>query len=1119
MRKTTRPQEWDFVKRALHPEAIGVEVIITFTNQADYVFPRRWRRARGWVVSLLVAMGWLFSRKGAAGAYLVDAWDSEQGLPDNYATSLAQTPDGYLWLGTYGGLARFDGDRFVTFNRESTPELGHSRIVKLFVDGQGTLWINTYDGSLTTYRHGVFRREWNGARKGVSGAWLVADNAHEITFSFRSGLLITRTNGPTAAGDWRTFTPPVELHGVCYREDASGSLWGCTVDGQLWRIIHNQFVRLALSDAGLRGNEIHWLTADAAGHIWVGTEKELAVWDGRRFLDMTPPGEGELNVASLFFTKNDGLLVAANGRLRQWTGHHWGAEFKAWPDLMQEQQLQASLHEDRQGGLWRTSRGLGLFHIRPDGTEEQLTLADGLPGDHTTAWLQDREGNVWVTLANAGVARLRPNHFQVLAESAGLAASPAISVCEDHAGALWVGTYGGGLFRWQNDALTHFHIPAQTPGDFVFSIYPDARDQLWLSAGLEDAQLFEAGHLRSPPASVHAIKCLLIDRRGRVWMGRKDGVECWTDGELHEWSSHTGSISQPVRALTEDRQGVIWMGADDGNIYWSRGGVPQAIPLPPSPAHQAVWSLLADADGSLWIGTSDAGLLHFDAGRFTRFTARDGLPDDLVCQLLDDHRGNLWLGTHHGIGRISKASLRAFATGQADELACSVYDRSDGLPTQQCSDMYQPSAWRGHDGRLWFATAKGVVGVKPETVTVNPRPPAVVIEKFLVNGDEKQLADGLKPGVTALKIPPGRQNFEFHYTALSLSAAGKIRFRYQLVGFDRDWINAGHRRWVQYNYLKPGRYSFRVAACNNDGVWNETGAALGLEISPYFWQTWWFATLLGLTLATGVAGAARHISHRELRRELKQLERQRDLEHDRARIARDIHDHVGSGLTRINLLGELLLCDPAGQHAERVGQITGAACELMRAMDEIVWAVDPKNDSLDGLMSYLCDYAGDYLRLADIRLRLELPTPLPAWPLTSEVRHNLFLAVKEVLNNIVKHSQASEVALSLRWEDGLVTLAISDNGRGLAPAVVAGGPAPARGNGLDNLRKRAAVIGGRCLIRGEPGRGTRIEFTLPAQKHWTPPAPGEIRPHPPTPPKSCPSPFPSLKMTPPRARD
>jgi signal transduction histidine kinase len=547
---------------------------------------------------------------------------------------------------------------------------------------------------------------------------------------------------------------------------------------------------------------------------------------------------------------------------------------------------------------------------------------------------------------------------------------------------------------------------------------------------------------------------------------------------MREWSSHNGTIIGPVRSVVEDRNGVIWAGADDGAVHRLDGDRFTAFPLPPCDAHQAVYAMLADADGSLWIGTADAGLLHLEDGRFTRFTAQDGLPDDLICQILEDDEGNLWLGTHHGICRVSKAALRAFAEGRTRGVFCSTYGRSDGLPTSQCTDLYQPSAWRGHDGRLWFATEKGVVGVQPAQMPLNAQPPPVVIEDFLVDGKSQP-----SPIAAVWKLAPGQQDFEFHYTALSLTDSDKIQFRYKLEGFDKDWITAAGRRWADYNYLKPGNYRFHVTACNNDGVWNDIGAAIEIRVLPHFWETWWFLGLAGLVVAAGVAALARHLSLRGMRRELQRLEHQRDLEQDRARIARDIHDHIGSGLTRINLLNALLLGDPAGLMPDRVAQITGVTCELMRAMDEIVWAVNPKNDTLDSLVSYLCDYADEYLRAAQIRLRIDVPPDLPEWHLTSEVRHNLFLAAKEILNNIVKHSGAAEVLLRLRLDAGAAALQVRDNGRGFAAGCV---PPPGQpscnGNGLENLRKRASSIGGRCVIRSQPGHGAEIEFILPRQR-------------------------------------
>jgi signal transduction histidine kinase/ligand-binding sensor domain-containing protein len=1002
-------------------------------------------------------------RAAVAKEFLIDSWTTESGLADNFVTAIAQTPDGYLWIGTYNGLARFDGSRFVTFNPANTPQLEHGRINKLFVDAQGVLWINTYDGSLTSWRKGIFTQEWNARGKNVSEAWMV--DSRRLTFSYRGGLMIQRPAGGATNG-WTSFLPPAAPPGAFYCKDGAGGLWCFTLAGNLWQIHNGIFLPVV---AGLRGM-VRWVAPDLSGRIWAGTDQEIARWNGDHFEDMAPAGEPALNVASFYFTRDGGVLVAADGRLRKLLKGEWVSELKPWPELMQDEQLRPFIFEDKKENLWRISRGQGIFYFPKQGAPQQISVADGLLNDHVTCWFEDQEGGIWIGLGHGGLARLRERHLEVIGMPGSLPARAAVSVCEDAAGALWIGTYGGGLNRWRDGELTNFTVPTKTDGDFVFSIFPDPRGQLLMSAGMEDFFIFRDGQWQSPTNAVHAVKSILADSHGRIWLGRKDGVVCWTNDALREWSSHTGSIAKPVRALAEDAHGDIWCGADDGNIYRFEQEKWRAFPLPKFSAQQAVWSLLADEDGSLWIGTSDAGLLHFADGKFTRFTTTDGLPDNIICQILDDHLGNLWLGTYHGIARVGKNSLRAFASGKVPAIACSTYDRSDGLPTLECSSMYQPGAWRAHDGKLWFTTFKGVVGVQPADLPINPRPPPVTIEEFLADGKIQNFTNNEN---SILKIAPGKQNFEFHFTALSFVDTDKIRFRYRLEGVDSGWVNAGNRRSVQYSYLKPGVYRFQVTAANSDGFWNQTGASIRVQILPHFWETWWFRFLLGLLLTAGVAALALYISHRELRRELERLERQRGIEQDRARIARDIHDHIGSGLTRINLLNELLLGEPAEQLPSRVGQITGVTCELMRAMDEIVWAVNPKNDTLDSLMNYLCDFADEYLRAAGISLRLRVPAPLPAWHLTSETRHNLFLAVKEILNNIVKHSRADEVVLELKLNAHAATLAIHDNGRGFAEKI-------SPGNGLENLQQRAAAIGGRCIFESEAGKGARVEIVLPA---------------------------------------
>jgi signal transduction histidine kinase len=530
--------------------------------------------------------------------------------------------------------------------------------------------------------------------------------------------------------------------------------------------------------------------------------------------------------------------------------------------------------------------------------------------------------------------------------------------------------------------------------------------------------------------------------------------------------------------LAEDRNGAVWIGSGNGDVYRFQDGKLKLFRARDVKARQAVWSLLPDDDGTVWVGTFRGGLLRLKDEGFTRYETINGLPSDVICQILDDDLGNLWLGSHEGIFRVSKAALHAFARNEIRSIPCFVYGRSDGLPTLECSGSYQPSAWRGRNGRLWFTTTKGVVSVQPHEMTEDRFSPPVVVEELVVDGKAWSLApDRARPFV--ITIPAGADRIEIRFTGLSLTAPENVRFRYKLDGLEREWINAGSGRWARYNYLRPGDYRFDVVAHSGGGAWSDEGVSLRFRILPHFWQSWWFRGLMGLMAMGVVAGTVRYAATRRLRRQLDRLERQRAIERDRARIAKDIHDDLGAGLTQITLLSELARSESPHEAETHLEQISDTARDLTRAMDEIVWAVNPRNDTLDGLMSYLCRIAQEHLAVAGIQCRIDVPSRLPALPVMSEVRFNLMLAVKEALHNIIKHARAGEAWLRLRVDPDAFTLTIEDNGRGFAAfADRSSSSRPSSGQGLENLRRRLSAVGGRCVIHSEPGQGTRVELTV-----------------------------------------
>jgi signal transduction histidine kinase len=408
---------------------------------------------------------------------------------------------------------------------------------------------------------------------------------------------------------------------------------------------------------------------------------------------------------------------------------------------------------------------------------------------------------------------------------------------------------------------------------------------------------------------------------------------------------------------------------------------------------------------------------------------------------------------------------------------------SDGMPTLECSGGFQPSGVKLPDGRLWFPTSRGIVQVDPQYTKTNTLPPPVIIEDFLV---DDQIVRRPPNSGSRLKIAPGNHRFEFRYTALSFVAPEEVHFRDRLDGLNNGWINAGANRIANYNFLPPGDYTFQVIACNNDGVWNETGASLEFTVLPFFWQTAWFDALTVAAIILLVVVATWYKVRSGLKLKLNLLERQRYVERERMRIARDIHDDLGANLTRINLLSQTAQrsMHDQPQAAKTLEQISTTARKLTRAMDEIVWAIDPQHDTLDSLANYLAKLIQEVFSGSTIRYRLDFPVSLPAWPLTAEVRHNLFLAFKEALHNTLKHSRASEVQVALALGESFFTLKVADDGCGFKAPPRLDAPShprhePARRNGLANMQQRLQEIGGRCEIHSEPGRGTKVTLFVP----------------------------------------
>lgn len=966
------------------------------------------------------------------GGYSIRTWQTEDGLPQNTVTAITQTRDGYIWIGTFGGLARFDGERFKNFEAVNTPNLTDSRIASLFEDSQGVLWIGHDSGKVTRYRGGKFE------------PFISHSGSHEKV---------------TAIG-------------------ASG-------DGQVWLVRQNGVLESAttgelIPSASASGTVSTGAFARSAeGTMWVAPEGEASRFRNGKLQPINFGGAQQSGyVMGIGAAADGGLWVMRDGRVRKWKDG-WTEDRGRAP--WRESSITAVI-ELRDRTLAVGTMDDGFYLIFPDDRTLHFDISTGLAQNWVRYLYEDREGNLWVGAGTGGLAAVRPTAFTVLNSPDQWQGRAVLSVAPDDDGALWIGTEGAGLYRHLNGSWKNYGSNEGIKNAFIWSVTAARGGRLWV--GTWGGGIFQQEGGRFVPMSglenlVAPVLALHFNEENQaLWIGTGVGLLRSTPAG-NEWSYRAAEGQAPnICTLAHDDRGNLWFGLSEGGLMNLRDGQIARYRKTEGLSSNSVQCLLADGD-TLWIGTPDAGLNRYRDGKFSRIGMSEGLVSNVICHIEDDGRGFLWLSTHHGILRLAKAELHACADGRISRVTGQVYDRNDGLPTIEYSGGLQAAGCKTTDGRLWFTSSKGLVSVDPANIRLNPIPPPVVIETLRVDGVAIDATDDAR---AALQLAPDHQRLEFEYTGLSLAAANKVLFKYRLVGLDKGWVNAGSKRTAVYSHLPPGDYRFEVIACNNDNVWNTTGAAFAFSVQPFYWQTWWFRTAVVVSALTLVGWGVRHETRRRLHLRLEQLERERAVEAERARIAQDIHDDIGASLTRITMLSQSVRGEsaPVGTPtAEVLESICRTTQEVTRSLEEIVWAINPRHDTVDSLVAYMGKFAHEVISAAKVRCRLDLPVDLPAWPLTTQTRHNVLLAFKEALHNAVRHSGATEIQVTLKLLSRGFEISVEDNGNGFdAGSSTLASERGVLGNGLRNMHLRLAEIGGRCEITSAPGQGAFVRFTV-----------------------------------------
>ena len=1013
----------------------------------------------GWLGSALLGLGGGSSSATAAarfeGDYLIDVWQTDQGLPQGTVTSMVQSPEGYLWLGTFNGLVRFDGVQFRVLNPANTPGLESARIVQLLLDKAGALWVGTEEGQLYRYLRGEFTEFF-----------------------------------PPSLGSTARLARQLA-------QDSAAGIWVLNYESSIARLNGEKFASAPHRDPLSEVEDgFESLAADAAGEVWAATRQRVCRWRKDAFETVWPASRGP-EIRALAAARAGGIWAACGQSnqlvLRRITDS--GSVAAEWGPFPWGGRPVYSLLEDRAGRVWAGMLGGGIYRCDPEGGRLEITEQQGLPNNFVRSLMEDREGNIWVGLQGGGLARLKPALFRRLTRQEGLSADQVLSVTEGEPGELWVATNGEWLNRVRNGQVEVYDESRGLDNSSVWSVFRDREQNIWAGTwggGLYrlEGQRFERFSVPGFPAVLARgaplgpiVLGLFQDSEGALWLGQHSygTVTRLLEGVPIMLNVSDAPSNFDIRVIAEDAAGAVWLGTHGSGLFRYQAGTFTHFGRKEGLGSEFVWALRPDADGTLWIGTYLGGLGCWRGGRIQTLTMEQGLPSDVVGQLLDDEAGNLWCGSYGGVFKVPKKELIAATEGRIGRIRPHLYTKSDGLPSIECTGGFQPSACKTREGLLCFPTMKGLAILDPRQGVSNAIPPQVLVESVIVDGRVVWDSLGADPGNAppVVEIQPGPGRIEIHYTGLSLAAPLQLGFRRQLQGWDPDWVEAGGQRSVDYSHLPPGTYRLMVSARTGDNVWSERHGTVSLKVLPFYWQTRWFkasavaASILAVALVAGLI-----VGRRDARR-MAVVEQQRAIQGERLRIAQDIHDDLGARLTEITLLSELA----SGETPENLPvqsdmrQIATKARDLTRSVDEIVWAVDPSNDNLESLATYACGYAEDYLRPAQIRCLFTLPPQIPKLPISAERRHELFMAFKESLTNIVRHSGAREVNVRMSQEGTRVIWSVADDGRGWPES----GTGARNRNGLENMSRRLRRIGGTCRIQNSPGCGVTVEFQFDLQ--------------------------------------
>jgi signal transduction histidine kinase/ligand-binding sensor domain-containing protein len=976
----------------------------------------------------------------AISQYAHTSWTVRDGFSVNGVYAMAQTPDGYLWLGSGSGLFHYDGMRFVQWQPPAGEQQPIAGVYSLLCARDGTLWIGTFEG-LASWRDG--RLTW----------------FHEFDKMFVTSML----------------------------EDREGIVWVGALTRDGGRLCTVRGGRGTCSgDDGRFGGFVWSLHEDQAGTLWVGADSGVWKWSPGSPRRYPTPG---MRVGDLSASDEGKLLIGIRGkRLR----HFVGENIDAYPirraitptEILQDGEVDSNkLLRDRNGGLWIGTERRGLVHVQR-GRADTFSKSDGLSGDIICSLFEDREGNIWVS-TSTGLDRFREVPIRNYSKKEGLPSDALRSVVAARDGSLWLAAPDG-LTRWKDGQTTIFRRPSGLPDDSTQSLFEDSRGRIWVftKGGLaySDGSRFVA----VPGVPSEEVFSITGDDAGNLWLSGNRGLTHLRSARIVEhfpWS--TVRRTQQAKVVLSDRGGVWLSFWNDGGVeYFKDGQLRTSFGVAEGLGKGVVPGIQLDEDGALWAATA-GGISRIKDGHVSTLTSGNGLPCDTIHWTIRDDSRALWAYAACGLFRIARTELDTWIAQPTRRIETTFWDAADGVQVLAAPSSYGPFSARSADGKLWFLGAEGIQVIDPHRLSVNTVPPPVHVERLIADHETRSRrlpGGGPAPSV---RLPPRVRDLQIDFTALSFAAPEKVRFKYHLDGQDRDWREVLNERQVQYSNLHPGTYRFRVIAANNSGVWNEQGDLLEFSISPAYYQTAWFAALCAAG-ALGLLWAGYRVRVRQLHHQFEMALDARVSE--RTRIARELHDTLLQSfhglLLRFQTVSQLWADRPELAKEKLDVAITEAARAItegrhaVQGLRESTVGTSDIADAISALGAELAAARGDRQAPA-FRVTVE-GDPRPLHPI---LRDDIYKITTEALRNAFWHAEATDVEVEIRYDRQQFRLRVQDDGKGFDEALLPR-QAAAGHYGVPGMRERAALMGGTLTVWSKEGAGTAVELCIPSRSAY-----------------------------------